>query len=340
MDYASIASRLESDISSLNSILDGINGLSFEGIWNGEAAYKQTSDLKTATYNAERQRNIVKNFIGALKKLQTYKDNKDKISSLESQKKSSSEEGADEYNSGINSQISNLEGQNNRLKREINSAINISSVSTQFEKVTYTPDETYKDYIVDLADFYGLFKSKSLSEFDTNDTLFNYIPEQQVVGRLNEIKSQYSGRDAAVNCALGIMQMAASVGKMIDYHLEEPGHTYYHQEFPLGELVNGTDCVSFVSWAINQGSTTPFLLRDTEEFKSQGVKTSFESAKKGDILSFNEHHVALIVDNDPSSGQMLVAEAAGRGNGVVLHIRSYKNLSGQAQARDMSEYYS
>lgn len=339
MNYSDIANNLNSNLSSLDSSVNSIKKISFDGVWSGESANTQTSNLKTATNKLSGQRDNISNFINALNKLQTYKDNKDKISSLSSSLKYYMDPDAASYNSSIYSQIDAIEKDNTTLKGDINSLINsISPVSTQFEIVTYTPEETYKDYIVDLADFYKLFRSGSLSELATNDSLFNYIPEQQIVSELNKIKGQYSGRDAAVNCALGIMNMAASIGKMIDYHLEEPGHTYYHKEFPLGELVNGTDCVSFVSWAINQGSSNPFVIYNTTEFKSKGKKTSFQKAQKGDIITF-DHHVALVVDNDPSSGKMLVAEAAGSGKGIVLCARSYKNLSGQAQARDMSEYY-
>ena len=149
MDYSVIADSLDSAVSSLTSNLDSLNGISFDGVWNGKSASKQTSDLKTALYNVERQKNIAKNFSGAMRKLQTYKDNKSKIVDLNSDKKSSDVEGAAEYNSEIDKKISALESQNGRLRREIGSLLNITSVNTQFDIVTYTPDETYKEYVVD-----------------------------------------------------------------------------------------------------------------------------------------------------------------------------------------------
>lgn len=343
MDYGAIASDIRASVNSLNS--EEIKSLEFDAIWSGKVHDSLTNNLTLAVSNIEKQKKSANTFADALDKLQKYKDNKEKIESLTTTLNNTADipENASTRKSLI-SQINQLTTDNVSLKSSIESLLGtISSVGTEFDVITYdaSEGEDYKGYVVDLYDMLKLFTTNSLTKLPdggSGSSLYDYYSKEQVEAKMNEIKSQYKGRDAAVNCALGIMEMAAAVGKKLDYDWGG-GHTAVTS---LDQVATGTDCSSFASWAINQGANSTFNTLTTAGLINVGTNVKYENAQKGDILVYNSGgngHVVMIVDNDPEKQQFLVAEASGSNAGVIMKTRSYSSLTGTYQARDLSSIY-
>lgn len=342
MGYSSIASSIRSKVSSLDSALSTAKGISFSGVWSGDAYNIQSTNLKDVFTSYASQKELALKLADALDKLQQYKDNKEKIESLQSQlsKLSNTEKNASTI-SNLRSQISQLQTTNNTLRTDIGAIVSgFSSVSTKYEVVNHEVSKDYNEYVVDLADMLSLFNSGSLRKIPDSgkSSLYDYYSQEQVDAKIQEIKSQYTGRDAAVNCALGIINMAADVGLKLDYDWGG-GHTAVTD---VDHVANGTDCSAFASWAINQGANSTFNTQTTAGLINVGKQVSYEDAQKGDILVYNSGgngHVVMIVDNDPETQQFLVVEASGSNVGVIMQTRSYASLSGTYQARDLSSIY-
>ncbi len=342
MGYSAIASSIRSNSETVNSVLSSTKNVSFDGIWSGDAHTSQTTKLKDALDVLNTQREQTINLADALDKLQKYKNNKEKISSLESQLRglADTEENASLISS-LRTQISQLQTENNNLRSEITAVVSgFNSITTKYEVVNHEVSKNYEDYVVELADMLNMFNSNSLTKIPDGgkNSLYDYYSKEEVLSRLEEIRSQYSGRDAAVNCALGIMDMAADVGLKLDYDWGG-GHSTVTS---VDHVATGTDCSAFASWAINQGAASTFNTQTTRGLVKVGTNIDYEDAQKGDILVYNSNgsgHVVMIVDNDPATQQFLVVEAAGSATGVVMRTRSYASLSGTYQARDLSSIY-
>ena len=338
MNYTSKASSINTALSPFISAVSNIQKLSFDTVWSGDAHNTLTSNLSTSLKKIQAQRDAISVYTSALENLQMYKNNKEEIDSLRSEYLNLV---GDEYESRrqqLSGKITNLENTNTNLKSSIqNSLKSISSVSAEFEVVNYTPDNTYGDYILDLHDFLQLFQSGSLVKLSdndgSNDSLYDYYSKEEVDNRINQIKGQYKGRNAAVNCALGVMEMAAQVGKKLDY--DWGGGHGGDGITDIDEVATGTDCSAFASWAINQGISN---LVGPYGMINLGKSTSYENAQGGDILVSSEH-VVMIIANNPEAQQFLVAEANGSQEGVIMRTRSYAACSGAYQAVDLSNLY-
>ena len=340
MNYTSKASSINTALSPFISAVSNIQKLSFDTVWSGDAHNTLTSNLSTSLKKIQAQRDAISVYTSALENLQMYKNNKEEIDSLRSEYLNLV---GDEYESRrqqLSGKITNLENTNTNLKSSIqNSLKSISSVSAEFEVVNYTPDNTYGDYILDLHDFLQLFQSGSLVKLSdndgSNDSLYDYYSKEEVDNRINQIKGQYKGRNAAVNCALGVMEMAAQVGKKLDY--DWGGGHGGDGITDIDEVATGTDCSAFASWAINQGISSGNLVGPYGMI-NLGKSTSYENAQGGDILVSSEH-VVMIIANNPEAQQFLVAEANGSQEGVIMRTRSYAACSGAYQAVDLSNLY-
>ena len=117
MGYSKIVHNLKDNITSLTEALNSVKGVSFDGIWSGDAYNNLTSSLKDVVSSGTNQKNLLIDFVSALEKLQSYKNNCKKIESLESSISSTMLESdrADVY-----SAISGLKKDNNNLKSSIN----------------------------------------------------------------------------------------------------------------------------------------------------------------------------------------------------------------------------
>lgn len=342
MGYSFAAAIIKGHLSSLEGAVSGVNNVSFDSVWKGSAHDTLTTDVKNAISNINTQKEQITKFAETLEKLQEYKDNQSKISALESKLNSLSDT---EENAALRSQyssdISSLKSKNDTLKSTITSILSsFSSVSTQFTTVQFDPSEflQFKDYLVDVDELFALFKGAKLKKIADGDTLFNHVSKSEVESRMNDIKSIYSGRDAAVNCALGIIDIASEVGLKLDYDWGG-GHA---NVTTLDHISSGVDCSGFASWAINQGAAEQFRTRGTISLVNVGKKIPYEDAQPGDILVYNNGsngHVVMIIENDKANQRFLVAEAAGKDVGVIMQNRSYSSISGTYAARDLSSIY-
>lgn len=340
MSYGEKAAAIRKKCSLLEEFISVVKKVSFDSVWKGDAHDTLTTNLSTSITKLTTQRENALKLAEALEKLEKYKNNDTSINKYQNSLSGLDSENNAQEITNIKSRISSLNKENSTLKTEINSLISgIGSASSEFEVVNYEDTENYGDYIVDLGEFLSLFNSGSLKKItDNGGSLYNYYSEDEVDSMLAEIKSQCSGRDAAVNCALGIMELAAEVGAKLDYDWGG-GHTTITD---VDHLANGVDCSAFASWAINQGASETFTTRTTASLVNVGTKISYEDAQKGDILVYNSGgsgHVVMIVDNDPETQQFLVVEASGSNAGVIMQTRSYSSMSGTYQARDLSSVY-
>ena len=344
MSYASIASNIKGYASTFGEGISEVKSISFDGVWSGDAYNNLSGNLKDVISKLDTQKKFLSSFIDALNKLDKYKKNNEEIARKQSTLSSlaNNEENASKI-SNLRSAISSLEKDNTTLKSDIKSLLaGISSISSDVEVIDANVSKDYEGYVVDLADMLSLFRSGSLTQLsdynESSNSLYDYYSKEDVESMISEIKQNYSGRDAAVNCALGIMKMASDVGVKLDYDWGG-GHT---SSANVDSVAKGVDCSGFASWVIDQGSAEDFRPRGTVSLINVGKKISYEDAQKGDILVYNTNgsgHVIMIIDNNPETQQFLVAEAAGSNTGVIMQTRSYSSLSGTYAARDLSEIY-
>ncbi len=344
MSYSSLAQKINNNASMLEQSLSKIENNNLDSVWAGEAHDQLTSNLKTSVNVMKNQIDNSKKLANALDSLQKYKDNNDSISSYKSSLNGLPD--TEEYSSKrdyYRSKISSLESQNSNLRSSINSSLSaISSISTQFDLIVYQPTNSYGEYVVDLGELLALFQSgklKSMSDSKkSSDSLYDFYSKEQVEGVLTQIKQNYRGRGAAVNCALGVMQMAANVGMKLDYDLLRGSNKL----LTVDGIATGSDCVSFASWAISQGSDKIDKTYSTSEFVKLGNKIDYSQAVPGDVFTLKYSgsggHVMLIVENHPETNSALVAEA--KGDSVVLTNIKYSLLDKlKYSARDLSDFY-
>lgn len=342
MGYKDIAIKIKSNLSAYANSMSSIDTNGFNTVWYGNAHDNLISKLNSTLSSFDQCNTDLNGFVVALEELQQYKDNNEKISELQnSLSRLSTDVENENTRVSLRSSINDLQRTNTTLKNSILNRLNsINSINTNYEVITYEPSTDYMDYIVDLSDLYSLFANNSLSQISSNKSLYDYYSRSLVYEKMNEIKSQYSGRQAAVNCALGIIDMAASVGKKLNYELLRGTNDL----LTLDKLVTGSDCVSFASWAISQGSDKVHKTFSTKEFVNLGNKISYEQAQVGDVFTLkysgNGGHVMLVVENHPETGSCLVAEAGGEKRGVVLTEIKYSVLQDKKYtARDLTEFY-
>lgn len=342
MGYNIIASKIRSETSLLENSIGSINGLSFDSVWSGEAHNTLISNLNSCVNSISSQKNLINKYADILDELQKYKDNKEKISSLNTSLSNlSNDEANNSRRNEIRSSISSLDKTNNAIRATINSFISsLTSYSTSFSKIDYDVSNElgYMEYIVDLGELYSLFANKKLDKISDSKNLYNYYSQEEAHRIIDSINAQYSGREAAVNCALGIINMAASVGKKLDYELLRGSNSL----LSLDQVVSGADCVSFASWAISQGSDKVTKTFSTKEFVNLGNKINYEQAQQGDVFTLKYSspggHVMLVVENHPETQSALVAEA--KQEGIVLTEIKYSILKDKKySARDLTDFY-
>ena len=343
-----VTSKVSDFSTSFSDSVGKIDTSPLKDAWSGEAATTVNDDLQTAMDAVNKIKDQVEKLKSILEEVDKLKELKDEIDALNKEigELEAKISGADEDTdtSGWAAEKSKKEAlvkqkqdDYDELKEKIKGELEgFESISSQITAKTSESlgVDTAADYIVDLYEMLSQFNNNELSKMSDGDSLYNYYSKEEVEAKLNSIKSKYSGRDAAVNCALTVMGMAAAKGLKLDYDWGG-GHT---DVTSLDAVASGTDCSAFASWAINQGSPDTFHTMTTTGLINQGSREEYEDAKKGDILVSNSH-VVMIVDNDPDTQQFLVAEASGSETGVVLRTRDYSSVSGAYQARDLSSIY-
>ncbi len=338
MNYSVIAQNIKSKIETFLNQLSILEQINFDEVWFGDAHDKQISELKQSFILLNEQKDNAINLTKALELLQTYKDNVDTIKSLQVKLNSLADNDASNI-LNFKSKIETLQNSNINLKNSIIEIIySITGEESQIELINYQVVDDYKEYIVNLAELLNKINSGDLSKISDSKSLYDYYNREELLANIDDIKSQYTGRNAVVNCALGVIDMAASVNKKINYELRRGSNSLLSTD----ELVTGTDCCTFAAWALSQGTNQVTKTFNTEEFNNLGTKIDYSSAQKGDIFTLKYSgsggHVMVVIDNAPEAGRALVAEA--KDDGVVLTNISYDTLEKyKYQARDLSSIY-
>lgn len=347
MGYSSIANDISLKSDNVGVELNSVKSANFDGIWSGPAHDTLTSNLSDAVANVSKQLEEVNKFAEVLIQVQEYKDTKERIVSLQNSLSSYDSETDKDAIARTKSELSSCNNKASQLKSEISSKLSsFSKVSSQYEVIEYTIEKEYESYSNEAgnyqADLNGLlnaFNNGSLTKLSDGSSLYDYFAKDDVEKYINSIKNNSSGgRDTAVNCALGIISLAASVGAKLDYDWGG-GHAAYTT---LDHVADGTDCSAFASWCINQGAGGDFQTQTTAGLVNVGVAEEYQSAQKGDILVYNtggKGHVVVIVENDAENQRFVVAEAASSKQGVKVSSRSYSEFAGKYTARDLSSVY-
>lgn len=344
MSYKTQANYISRNKTIYDTSVSNIKTINFDSIWKGPAKDALTSALSKITTELENLSADLDTYVSALQELDSYKTKKERITELRNEYSSLPDKKI--YNwkrKRLSSQISALVSENRELRKSIESKINsISSYTYEtniIENLTLELRRINTSLIVDINELLAKFQSNSLKQLGDGDSLYNYIPEEQVEQLMANIQRRYQGRYLAVNSALGIVDLAASNNIKLDYDWGG-GHSTITT---LKHVATGTDCSAFVSWAVNQGAPGDFITRSTAGFINTGKTIDYQNAKPGDILVYRangEGHVIMIVKNDPETENFTVVEAAGQNVGVVVQNRDYSSLkSNHYEAKDMSELY-
>lgn len=148
-----------------------------------------------------------------------------------------------------------------------------------------------------------------------------------------------TNRGKTVKSAAAYLEIAATYGRKPDYNY---GGGHGTVKIVSNSLSEGLDCSSFVSWAVQQGATKDFVTQTTYGLINAGQSVSYADAGSilpGDI-AVSTSHAMLILENKVNSNQMVIAEAAGSAEGVIVRTISYNDLqNGGYSLRDLSEYY-
>ncbi len=362
MGYSAIASALRTKCAEMESVVSDAKTISFDSVWSGNAHDKMTTSLKEVMTRADAEISKIRSFADALDSLQKYKDHREKINQLKLQYYNlpNTEENKT-ARANLNALINTLTVSNTQARTTIiNSISALNAVDSQVELVTYDPSsEDYGQFIVDVdalvaayannysddnpADPLTMLNGGSLYEYynsyDENGNVIKGSGKAYVEGVIKSIQEKYSGRDAAVNSALAILQLAADKGIKLDY--EHKGTKGTEPYVPTEQVASGVDCNPFVSWCVDKGVEGGFQWRPVGNFRSIGTeikRDDWNTAKPGDLLS-SEGHIIIIVDNNPEEGTFTIAHASGTNRGILVEEKSYNSFGGYS-VRDMTAVYS
>ncbi len=343
MGYSSIATSIRSKSSLVSDSLSAISNISFSSNWKGSAYESLTSKVTEIIGKIEKEQSNINTFADALDKLQKYKDNKKTISNYKS--KLSSYPTTAKYKnirSQYSSAISALENSNSNLRKEIVAVMSsfgaVSSESIMLDLGAITNGNI--NYVIDVHALLEIYKSGKLTKLGDGVSLYNYIPEEQVLQMLSNIQSEYSGREAAVNSALLMLSLAAQNNVKLDY--EHKGTKGQEPYVPTAQVASGVDCNPFASWVVDKGTENGFQWRPVGCFKEVGTaipQSNWDQAQPGDVF-VSDGHVGVIIENDPSTNTFICAEASGSNVGIILQTRTYSSLKkNDYQIRDMTNVY-
>lgn len=347
MNYGDTAADLRKSNSSLESTTAAINGIAFDKVWSGSAHDSFISKLQVQTRNLELVKGNIDTFNSALDELNNYKAKKEKMDSLKAELASIPDNETNKSTrAAISSEIGELNAELIRLKESIQAKIN-QIVGNDISKDTTAKDTTVVDdkgfeYVVDIESLKQRLKGLGLSPnlynaYNYTDANGNNVAGiNYVLGVLDNIKAKYTGREAAVNCTLALIKLAADAGFKMPY--VHKGTTGVEPYVPTNEVVTGVDCNPFVSWAVDKGVSNGFQWRPVGEFRGVGKEVSYNQLQPGDVLS-GEGHVMFVVANDPANNKLTVAHASGTQIGILVQDKQYSQLAGEYSGRDMTDVY-
>ena len=197
------------------------------------------------------------------------------------------------------------------------------------------------NYVIDVHALLDIYKSGKLTKLPDGASLYKYVPEEQVLQMLSKIQTQYSGREAAVNSALAMLNIAAEQGFKLDY--EHKATNPYVPYVPTAQVASGVDCNPFASWVVDKGTPGGFQWRPVDSFKSVGTSINYEDAKPGDVFVVKDEengHVGVIIQNNPEEQTFICAEASGENVGIILQTRKYSTMKNTGYSvKDMTNVY-
>ena len=186
-NYSSISTGIDSGVSSIDSSINSVKGVSFDGVWNGPAHDALTSSLDEAIYNAEKVRADLNRFSEVLTKLERYKKLKEEIEALDKEIDSivipaDKEGAAAAYNRKKNliAKRNNLIAQKNLLRKEIESLLStFRNIESQIEAINFDLNE-FKEYMAFIADINELLAKMTPEErekFLKENPFINLLPK-------------------------------------------------------------------------------------------------------------------------------------------------------------------
>lgn len=361
--YSDVSSNMNTGFGNIDTSVSNIKNVSFEGVWSGNAYNNLSSALDSTLTRMEKERNNLTTFSQAMDKLQKYKENKIKIEELakaisEIVIPTDDEEAAAAaaaQKEALEAEKAKLEAENKVLRAEIEALLaTITAIASEIEVISFNLDnyKDYMEYIEDLAELKAKYdQSGYLRMLGTGDSLYNYYNiydekgnlvmsgKDYVEGVILDIQEKYDGREAAVNSAIAMLALAADKGIRINYEHHGTDSDPYVR---TSDVATGVDCNPFVSWCLDKGVPGGFHWRPVGNFTSIGTGYAYENwsqAKPGDVLC-NGGHVTIIIDNDPATGQFLIAEASGQVNGIRTKSVTYQTLKNNGYTcRDMTDIY-
>lgn len=197
-----------------------------------------------------------------------------------------------------------------------------------------TTPESLTNTINSLLATYSSGKLPTLSK-----SLADVCDPKQVQLMVDIICSKYSGREAAVRCAVLILSLAAANGGKIPYKWNG-GHEH-HDYVDLNVILSGSDCSGFLAWVVSQVDPS-FKPTSTQSLNWRGqiyYRDHFKDAQSGDML-LGPGHVCFILANDPANERFIVAEEHADAGGLVIQVRTYREAQkGYFAPYDISKYY-
>lgn len=278
-----------------------------------------------------------------------------------SKKNKTFEEHTNILNSTITECAANLETIDTEIGNNVTTHLSsVDNLDFSNGLVEITSNELMLSDVIDEISDLGLFNSDNYATSDEFLTKLHYylglklgligykslydvsnITPDQMKAELAKIKAN-PGRDAVARAAMLIISVAADSGFKLNY-----GHhgTAADPHVPTSVITNvGVDCNAFVSWVLDKAVPGGLYWRSVEGFFGIGTKiTDYSTAKCGDIFvtkNSRERHVGVIIENNPTEGYYITAEARNSQDGICFVKRSYKSLQESgSQIRDLSNVY-
>ena len=342
MSYSATATSIRNKASTLTDAISQISKINFDSVWKGPAHDGLTNALNDAVNRLKKEYDVINAFASILDNVQVYKNNYGRIQSLVSQYNNIPNTQANlETKKSIYSSWENLVSENKTLKTKINNALSaIGTESVDIKTINANISST-ANYVVDVQALLAKFDSRELKKLDTGDSLYNYVSENEVRTILTNIQNNYSGREAAVNSALAMLNIAAEQGFKLDY--EHKATNPYVPYVPTAQVASGVDCNPFASWVVDKGTPGGFQWRPVDSFKSVGTSINYEDAKPGDVFVVKDEengHVGVIIQNNPEEQTFICAEASGENVGIILQTRKYSTMKNTGYSvKDMTNVY-
>ncbi len=346
MDYGNSSTKMNGELTNFRSDILNLNNVSFGG-WTGSAKDSYFSSFNSSMSDLQIEFEKVGIFSELLAQVEVYKQTKERIEALQSQYNSlPSDDEYDSQRASLAAEINQLTAENEQLKAALNAAFgSFGGVGTKLSlNTSYFNFSTSQSNTIrlefDINQLLENFKAGKLHYLNQGESLYDYYGggatgQAYVREVLAKIQATYSGREAAVNSALALIQLCSDAGIKIDY--EHKGTTGKQPYVPTDEVATGVDCNPMASWIVDKGTPGGFVWRPVGEFKSVGTTLDdWSSAQPGDVL-VSDGHVAVIVANDPANNQFITVESS---NGVEIKTRTYNAMRGGGyQVRDMTNVY-